>query len=325
VPASETVRRETTLGLTDFAIAASWGQLMFFGFIGLALFALPGFGAIDRRSLIAVVLIVLYLMGPLEVILNWLPALGRARASLGRVEALLPSLRAVEVDGLESSGLPPSFESIELDGICFAYDEGFALGPLDLTITGGELVILAGGNGAGKTTLVKLISGLYAPEAGTIRLDGRPVDEAGREAYRRLFSVVFADGHLFPDLLGLDDVADLEARAAEGLERLGLADEVAVLERRFSTVDLSQGRRRRLALLGALVEDRPILILDEWAANQDPRFKRAFYRELLPEWKAAGKTLLVISHDEAHFGVADRVIQLVDGQIAEALLPGRTH
>ena len=383
-PASEAVRRQTTLGLTHFAVAGGWSQLMFFGFIGLALFVIPDFNALDRRSLIAVVLVVLYLMGPLDVILNWLPVLGRAKASLHRVEGLIPALRTPTTIGERSELLapsplagegwgegasappgapegpkthtrdvarsnprrtpplpnppppggrgpeacpgshkhrgpdrPPTFDSIELDGVTFAYGDGFALGPVDLTLRRGELVILAGGNGAGKTTLVKLISGLYAPEGGTVRLDGRAVDDLGREAYRQLFTTVFADGHLFPDVLGLD-APDLEARALEGLERLELAGEVSLVDRRFSTVDLSQGRRRRLALLGAMLEGRPACILDEWAANQDPRFKRAFYRELLPEWKAAGKTLLVISHDEAYFDVADRVIRLGDGHVEEA-------
>jgi putative ATP-binding cassette transporter len=318
-PASEAVRRLTSSGLAHFAVAGGWSQVMFFGFIGLALFAIPGVHAIDRSSLIAVVLVVLYLMTPLDVILNWLPVLGRARASLLRVEALIPALEREIVVELEdhARATRPAFESIELDGATFAYEDGFALGPVDLTLRRGELVVLAGGNGSGKTTLVKLISGLYAPDGGSVRLDHRGVDDGGREAYRQLFSTVFADGHLFPDLLGLD-APDLEARAVSGLERLGLDDEVSLVEGRFSTVDLSQGRRRRLALLGALLEDRPILILDEWAANQDPQFKRAFYRELLPEWKALGKTLLVISHDEAYFDVADRVIRLGDGHVDDS-------
>src|SRR5207249_3417732 len=128
--------------------------------------------------------------------------------------------------------------------------------------------------------------------------------------------VVFADGYLFPDFLGVGR-EEVAARARDGLERLGLAPLVSVRGSGFSTLDLSQGQRRRLALLGAWLEDRPICILDEWAANQDPSFKQVFYTQLLPEMRAAGKALLVISHDEAFFDVADRVIRLQDGRRLE--------
>ena len=195
-------------------------------------------------------------------------------------------------------------------------DHGFSLGPLDLTLRRGEIVVLAGGNGSGKTTLVKLLAGLYRPESGVVRIDGRAVANADGEAYRQLFSVVFADGYLFPDLRGLAaDPIDEPARA--GLDRLELAQWVSVRDGVFSTLDLSQGQRRRLALLGAWLEDRPFCILDEWAANQDPAFKQMFYNKLLPEMRSAGKGLLVISHDEDYFDVADRVIRLRDGRVLE--------
>ena len=180
----------------------------------------------------------------------------------------------------------------------------------------GEIVILAGGNGSGKTTLVKLISGLYAPTSGHRPMDGREIDEEDREAYRQLFSVVFADGYLFPDFHGLGRPA-----RGEGSRRYwndwDWQPEVSVRGSTFSTIDLSQGQRRRLALLGAWLEDRPICIFDEWAANQDRRFKQIFYHKLLPELKAAGKAVLVISHDESYFDVADRVIRLQDGRLVE--------
>jgi putative ATP-binding cassette transporter len=199
--------------------------------------------------------------------------------------------------------------------VTYAYDQdGFAIGPIDLTLRPGEIVFVAGGNGTGKTTLVKLLSGLYTPRSGTIRVDGRPVTPETQDAYRQLFSVVFVDGYLFPTLLGLDrPELDLEAEAL--LARLALAGHVRVAGGAFSTTDLSQGQRKRLALLTAWLEDRPLVILDEWAANQDTAFRRLFYHELLPEWRDRGKTLVVITHDEEYFPIADRVIRIDAGRL----------
>ncbi len=327
-PAAATVRDRAVAGQNLFAMAEGWGQLAFFGFLGFLLFVLPVVRDLDRATLAGVVLVVLYVMGPLDVVLTWLPVLGRARASLGRVEALLPHLEAEELDGPSDLGPCRSpRESIRLDGVTFAYGDeadrrgGFALGPVDLTLRPGEVVVLAGGNGSGKTTLVKVLAGLYAPDSGTIRVDGRPVGDDDRAAYRGLFSVLFADGHVFKDLPGLDRPG-LEDEAREGLRRLGLAGRVAFDGHSFSTLDLSQGQRRRLALLTAGLEGRPVCIFDEWAANQDPHFKRAFYREILPALRDAGKALLVISHDEEYHGVADRLVRLRDGRLVADPAPG---
>ncbi len=323
-PTLASARADMVSGMAYFAAGEGWGQLAFFGFIGFLLFAAPSIEPISRPTLVSAVLVVLYLMTPLDIILTWVPVLGRAQVSLARVQALIPTL---ERRGDDGTGRPVQIErlalrdSICLEGVTFHYrdgddDAGFHLGPVDLTLRPGELVILAGGNGSGKTTLVKLVTGLYRPDSGDVRIDGRRLTEEDRDAYRQLFSVVFADGHLFGDLVGVGTYGIAE-RAREGLEQLGLAPVVSVRESTFTTVDLSQGQRRRLALLGALLEDRPISIFDEWAANQDPSFKQLFYHKVLPELRAAGKALLVISHDESYFDAADRVIYLQDGRILE--------
>ena len=322
-PAAATVRDRGIAGQTLFALAEGWGQLAVFGFLGGLLFVLPAFLKVDRATLTGVVLVVLYVMGPLDVILTWLPALGRAKASIGRVEALLPTLEVEAIAEPASSRLfgarPALRDSLVLDGITYTYpgdaeNAGFAVGPVELTLRPGEIVILAGGNGCGKTTLVKVLSGLYTPEEGTIRIDGHAITDEDRSSYRQLFTVLFADGHLFKDHPGLDRFK-IEAEAEIGLERLGLKGKVSFDGLSYSTLDLSQGQRRRLALLSARLEDRPICIFDEWAANQDPYFKGVFYNEILPELRDLGKALLVISHDEEYYHVADRLIRLRDGMI----------
>jgi putative pyoverdin transport system ATP-binding/permease protein len=327
-PAAAAVRDESIAGETFFSTAIGWSELAFFGFLGFLVFVLPALHPIDRGTIAGAVLVVLYIMGPLDVILTWLPALGRAQTSLRRIDELLPALDAASgVDDPAAAVVAPPFRtSIRLDNVAYAYrpgdesERGFALGPVDLELRPGEITVLAGGNGSGKTTLVKVLTGLYPPQAGSVQVDGRPVTDDDREAYRQLFSVVFADGHLLQQLDGLERPG-LDADARAGLERLGLAAKVRVADGRYSTTALSQGQRGRLALLTACLEDRPVYVFDEWAANQDLHFRRAFYREILPALRAAGKALLVISHDETFYDVADRVVRLRDGRIVDGAAP----
>src|SRR5262249_44489961 len=148
------------------------------------------------------------------------------------------------------------------------------------------------------------VVGLYAPTSGEVRLNGRPLIDSDRERYRQLFSVVFSDAYVFEHLLGMKN-ADIGSQISAYLDRLELAQEVRVEHGKLSTTELSRGQRKRLALLTAYLEDRPIYVFDEWAADQDPRFKALFYTQLLPELKARGKAVLVISHDDRYFHVAD--------------------
>ncbi len=319
------VRDRMVGGLTLFALAAAWGQLAFFGFIGFVVFGLPQLVAIDPPVLAGSVLVLLYLLVPLDVLLFWGSNIARARASLARIDALMPTLDS-DADSTEATIAPLAFgDSLCLSGVGYVYESsetlgGFALGPVDLSIHAGEVVFIAGGNGSGKTTLMKLLAGLYEPDTGQILLDGRPVAPDDLEAYRQLFSVIFADGHLFQEVRGVDP-DDLLERSSGLLARLGLDGVVRFDGEAFSTVELSQGQRRRLALLTACLEARPICLFDEWAANQDPSFKKIFYQEILPELRASGKTLVVISHDDEYLDVADRVVRLHGGRIVEAAAP----
>lgn len=323
---AESVCERNLRGIRIYTLAASWGQLLVFVIIGLLVFGLPEVATTDAQTLTGYTLTLLYLMTPLQLIMNSLPTLGRANVALDRVEQMglrLSSAAAEEeTAAVEAS---PRWERIELDGVTHAYrrdgEEGeFVLGPIDLAIERGELLFIAGGNGSGKTTLAKILTGLYVPAAGTIRLDGQPVADADRERYRQLFAVVFSDFFLFRNLLGLE-APDLDERAGELLSRLQLQHKVRVEGGRLSTTDLSQGQRKRLALLTAYLEDRPIYLFDEWAADQDPYFKEVFYHGLLPNLKAAGKTVVVISHDDRYYGAGDRIVKLENGKIV-ADVPG---
>jgi putative ATP-binding cassette transporter len=303
---------------TIATLAASWGQILFFVLIGLLLFGLRRGTSVNLEVLTGYTLTVLFMMGPLEIVLNTIGGWTRAAVAIERVKELGMLLPTSSFQSSVSSK-PLFWEKLELRNLTHTYhreDEnaGYTLGPLNLTIHRGEMIFVTGGNGSGKTTFAKLISGLYAPEDGEIRLDGQPITDENRDQYSQDFSIVFYDFYLFESLLGLQE-AELDTKANDYLLKLKLSHKVKVKDGAFDTVDLSQGQRKRLALLTAYLEDRPIYIFDEWAADQDPYFKQVFYFNLLPELKSKGKTVLVITHDDRYFHLADRVIKLANGNI----------
>lgn len=326
LPAQTAARHSQFVGDSLQDLATTWGRLVFFAAIGLLLFAWPKLQPVDAVTLSGYVLTILYLMSPLDQIIGWMPYLKRAAVAVEKIKQLGLMLDDTQPEEIV---LRTEFEQIELCGVTHAYpadgrQEGFVLGPADLTLTPGEIVFLTGGNGSGKTSLAKLITGLYEPEHGRILLDGSPVTEESRAGYRQLFSVVFDDAMVFDRLWGLH-AEDLDQRAAEYIRELELDHIVSVTEGRFSTTDLSRGQRKRLALLTAYLEDRPVCVFDEWAADQDPEFRRLFYLKLLPELKARGKTIVAITHDDRYFGGADRIVKVEEGKLQERTPDPDTH
>jgi putative ATP-binding cassette transporter len=313
-----TLQRQNTLGLTLFMASVSWGRLLFFVLLGLVVFVLPGFQEIDARTLSGYVLAILFLISPMENVMALFPLLAHLRVAAGKIDALGLALAPADEEAPAAATAAPAWHGLELVGITHAYhrerEGGFTLGPVDLSLRPGEVIYLAGGNGSGKTTLAKVLTGLYYPEAGEVRVDGRPVAKEDLEAYRQLFSPVYADYYLFDALLGLK-MADLDARARQHLAELQLDHLVDVRDGVLSTTELSRGQRKRLALLVACLEDRPVYVFDEWAADQDPELKRVFYTRVVPGLKARHKAVLVITHDDRYFHLADRLIYLEDGKI----------
>jgi putative ATP-binding cassette transporter len=284
----------------------------------------------NAATLTTFAVVLLYAKTAVQGVLTWLPTYSEAETAIASLETLGFSLTAPPQTQPERAPSAPQVRPMQLDlaGVCFRYetdtvahgDESFALGPLDLTLQSGEVVFVIGSNGSGKTTLMKLLIGLYAPSAGELRLNGKKIDDHNREWYCQHFSVVFADFYLFTRLLGLD-ADDLPVRVGGYLEQLQLTDLVTLTGDELSTTRLSHGQCQRLALLTAYLEDRPVYVFDEWAANQDPNFRDVFYRRILPELKARGKLVVVISHDDRYFDVADRLIRLTDGDITPQAQP----
>jgi putative ATP-binding cassette transporter len=317
-------KQHNVAGAQVYSAAACTGQVMMYLIIAAVLFALPRMQDLSLQVLTGYTLTLLYLMSPLQLIMNAVPNLGRASVALERIDSLGIKLaaRGVEEDNVTPPSRATSVERVELVGVTHTYrregeDTPFTLGPIDVTLRPGELLFLVGGNGSGKSTLAKLLAGLYLPEAGEVRLNGQRVTDENREHYREHFTMVFSDFFLFDSLLGLEHPT-LDQQAREYLTKLQLSHKITVTDGVLSTTDLSQGQRKRLALLTAYLEDRPIYLFDEWAADQDPYFKEIFYCTLLPELKARGKMVVVISHDDHFYHVADRIIKLDYGKLDAA-------
>lgn len=316
-----TISKHQIRGNTIGQAATNAGQILFFVFIGLVLFVAPHFSSASREVLFGYTVTVLFMITPLTLILNQMPILSRAYIAAKKIDALGLALVSQPQESPAALDIAShaTWTRLELTGVTHRYrhdgpEDEFLLGPLNLSFEPGELVFLIGGNGSGKTTLAKLLMGLYEPEKGEIRLDGRRVTIDWRDEYRQNFSVVFYDFFLFDRLLGIDN-RDLESRGAEYLTQLQLDHKVQIQGSKFSTINLSQGQRKRLALLTSYLEDRSIYIFDEWAADQDPLFKEVFYFQILPDLKALGKTVIVITHDDRYYELADRIIKLDRGQL----------
>jgi len=309
-------------GQTWYSFLNSWVQVIYFFIIGLILIALPSLVSGEYRQILTgYALTILFMRGHIMGAMVTIPLIARARVSLRKVEDLGLSLAPVDaqVDTTAVTQTIDSWNILELRAATHTYyrekeDSNFVLGPVDITLLPGELVFLVGGNGSGKTTLAKMIAGLYASEEGELLINGVPVTEKNQDDYRQLFSGVFSDFHLFEILLGIEKV-NLDERARAYLEEFHLEHKVQVKDGVLSTTKLSFGQRKRLALLTAYLEDRPIYIFDEWASGQDPVFKEIFYLKLLPELKAKGKTVLVVSHDDKYYSIADRIIKLENGRV----------
>lgn len=290
---------------------------LFYVNITVIAFLLPPF--LDDMAVIAqAVYVAIFLLSAVDMATRPLPLLQRAGMALDE-------LRRVE-DGLTSHGsagdeamTAPDFSRIDLDRVAFNYRDPdgtpvFAVGPVSLTIRRGEILFVVGGNGSGKSTFLKVLTRLYVPDSGTIAVDGRVLEPAQAPGYRALFSAVFADFHLFDRLYGL---TDREPERVNGLlDELGIGAKVRYADGGFNTTDLSTGQRKRIAFAVAMLEERPILILDEVAADQDPEFRELFYRTWLPRLQREGRTLVVVSHDDRYEDIADRIVRFRDGGIA---------
>jgi len=309
------------------ATASVFGDLIILGastsyMLGATIvFLIPVFENVNEFSLSQIVTTELFLLGPLGAFVRAAEPLSILRFSFGKIEAF----ERVIDDRISTSELSSKdeinnkiygFTTLVLDNVSYYHtkDDGQLIGIKDVSVAvkAGNMIFITGGNGSGKTTLLRVITGLYPVTDGEILLDHQKIDHALMGSYQSLFATVFADFHTFSELYGLSNEEKLNLEA--NLKLVGLDGRVQ-LDHSYAPYQLSTGQRKRLALAIALSEDKPILVLDEWAADQDPTFRAYFYEHILPAIKAAGKTLIVVTHDERYFHIADDRYHMEDGEL----------
>lgn len=311
-----------TRGMSLYTWYGNVGNVLFYSGLGVLLFVVPLFMTTEAVIVTQVALVMLYIVKPLGELIVLLPTARQAEISFRRIQQLSSRLGGQSFELLSPDPFGTGSPRVEFRAVSHHYDAegegGFTLGPLSFALEPGEILFVVGGNGSGKTTLAMLLLGLLDADSGDILLDGVPLTEANTDNYRQRFSVIFSDAHLFEHLPVV--AADSVKEAGEQhLRTLKLPAHVTLASGRFSTLSLSAGQRKRLALVSSYLEDRPICVFDEWAADQDPEFKRIFYTRILPELKARGKTVVIITHDDAYFHVADRILALEDGHLRDTV------
>lgn len=304
------------------------GQIAFYIFIGSIMLFFGELFLIPRATLINYIFLILYTWGPIETVVLLVPNLSQARTSLKRINQLENQIQTN--NPLEDEELKiNAFETLELKNIAFEYatateqedSNAFGIGPVNFTINQGDVIFISGGNGSGKTTFINILIGLIQRNKGEIYVNGNMVLPTHIKSYRSLFAPVFSDCHLFDQLYGIPSI-DLN-NAFRYLKLFEIDNKVTITEKGFSNIQLSTGQRKRLALIGALLENKPLLILDEFAADQDPHFKRKFYKEIISCIKQEGFTLIAITHDDNYYQYADRLFKMDAGILTEVNLQSR--
>lgn len=316
IPSAENVRDIEYRAQFYWVLSDNFGKTVLFAVLGLVVFSWYLFEGIDKAVLTSFILFTTYLVGPLGFIMSAFQALTRGKIAYSKIL----NLQLTNDNENTKDDIAPAtkdWKSIQVKDACYSYQHtagsSFSVGPLNMEIKQGEILFIRGGNGSGKSTFAKVLVGLYQPQEGSLSFASQEITSANLQWYRRHFSTVFSDFYLFEHVLdaqgNLVQKEDLQAH----LEKLELAHKVDVVDGKFSAINLSQGQRKRLAMLLAYAEDAQIYLFDEWAADQDPVFRHYFYTELLPELKSKGKTVVAITHDEKYFHCADRICQFDAG------------
>lgn len=301
-------------GMIITTFAEVYGELISFLIIAIVIFHLTYLYEISQLELFGVVVALLYLTGPVGVILGSIGELHRGRISLQRLQDFYKEMRDEPSHRLDGAIAPVNI--LTLQDIGYRYNasaQNFAVHDINLRFKRGEINFIVGGNGSGKSTLAKLLTLHYTTEIGELRFDDELLTHANIHHFREQVCAIYTDFYLFKHFYKDIDI-DL---ANEWLDILELKHKVSIDKNGFSETSLSDGQRKRLALLNLVLEQRSICLFDEWAADQDPAFKQTFYTRILPKLKEQGKMVIVITHDDRFFHLADQIIVMEDGTVRE--------
>lgn len=312
--ASEENISKSYQGFSGFFNMSIIGQLLFYVVILFLLFASSLWLNLAVTTLVSCIVVTLFIVGPIENLTALIPKLAEGNVAANRLSNILDAFKKV-LSTKPMKVIGEEFNQLSYDGYYYQYDnkleKAFKVGPINFELKKGEITFIYGSNGAGKTTLIHLLLGLLDKQKGVSYLNQQALTHSLLNYH--LFSPVFSDFHLFDRFYGLTDV-DLD-KANDYLKIFELDKKVTLEKDRFSSIELSTGQRKRLALIAVLLEKRPILILDEWAADQDPAFRKKFYTEIMPFLKSEGFTILAITHDDKYYGCADYLYKMEEGQL----------
>jgi putative ATP-binding cassette transporter len=312
--------KNNTDALSGFLNIQIIGEVLFYALIGFTLIYNSIFINESPKSIVNFIFILLYLLSSINSLMVIIPTFVQARIASDKIQKLKKELNNERFQNyIENKGISiAEFKSLNIFDLKFNYknDEGqkhFGIGPVNLTLNKGEIVFIYGGNGSGKTTMMNAILGILRSDSGTIIFNEVELNDDNYNDYRTLFSVVFNDFYLFEELYGFDIIPENEIN--EYLEMFELAEKVSFKDNTFSTNNLSTGQRKRIGLIQVLIRSTPIIVLDEWAADQDPAFRRKFYTQIVPELRNRGFSIIAITHDDAYYNMSDKLYKMEGGQL----------
>lgn len=317
VYSSRKAKEMKTRAMLELVNSSITPQFLFYALVASAVFILPVILKDYSQDVQAITTSIMFLIGALGGVVQNIPPIAQANASAEELFVLEKKLEQIQQkeDPKKVSEFPP-LKTIELKNIVYQYDrpghnEPFNLGPINTTFESGKIYFVRGSNGSGKTTLIRILIGLYTPLVGSISFNGETIDQPASSEYRNLFSVIFSDFYLFKKLYGLGEIEDSTIKRT--IDLFGMSEKIEIENNIISDIELSTGQKKRVALISAILENKQVIVLDEWAADQDPEFRKYFYEFILPEIKKQGKTVIAITHDDQYFNLADHILEIDKG------------
>lgn len=301
------------------------GRYFWYILIGIILYVLPKYYLIDSKMITTFIVILLFLIGPIGSLIGVIPFYSKITTSMNKLRQFDMNVdqSEMELNINRVNSRYPDFKELIVKNVTYAYtgecgEPGFSVDVQEFKVKRGEIIFITGGNGSGKTTFLNILLGLVPQHSGEIYYNGVKVEKQDIPRYRNSIAAIFASDYLlsqnYEDFI-IDDKSEV-LREFIALMKLDSIVKIDVEANRLE-IELSKGQQKRISMIYALMENKDILVLDEWAADQDPAFKAYFYNEFLPELRLRGKTVILVTHDDNYYKFADRIIKFTSGEVSE--------